>query len=58
MDEKIKEIKNFWSYNGESCEVDDIVSIREMACSDVDELIRIIKDQQEELAAWRNEGMI
>jgi hypothetical protein len=48
-DININEVKQFWSYNGESSEIDDIASLREMACTDINYLLTIIKRQQEEL---------
>lgn len=58
VDDKINEIKSYWKYNGESSEIDDIVCLREMAYTDIYDLIQIIKHQQGELESWRKEGMI
>jgi hypothetical protein len=57
MNNKVNEIKEYWKYNGESNEIDCIVTLREIANSDIDDLIKIIKAQQEELAQWRNDYM-
>jgi hypothetical protein len=56
--EKINEIKKYWNSEGECNEIDDIVSLRENAYSDVYDLVQIIKEQQEELNKWIAEFMI
>jgi cyclopropane fatty-acyl-phospholipid synthase-like methyltransferase len=55
--EKINEIKKYWNSDGECNEIDDIVSLRENAYSDVYDLVQIIKEQQEELDKWTDEFM-
>jgi hypothetical protein len=53
--DKINEIKEFWRYSGECNETDCIVTIREMAATDINDLISIIKEQEKELSSWRTE---
>jgi hypothetical protein len=55
VENKISEIKEFWRLNGECAETDCIVTLREMAYSDIYDLINIIKEQEKELSSWRKE---
>lgn len=40
---EIEEIKNYWHFNGESSEINDVVTLREIAITDIHKLAYEVK---------------